>query len=82
MVENDDGMIAVKGYQSRPRKVRVGDDIYIFTVRARISMCWVRPEHLERVLSEKKTCCGGNRRRLFLIANESDVRRWTQGGGR
>jgi len=82
MIANEAGMVAAKCYQSRPKKVRIDEDIYIFTVRANISMCWVRPEHLDRVLAQKKTCCGGSKKRIFLLANDSDVRRWTQGGGR
>jgi len=77
-----DGMVAVKYYQSVPKKVWVNKDLYLFNVRASISMCWVRDEHLNNVLNTKKTCCGGSRKRVFRLANESDVRRWTAGGGR
>jgi len=77
-----DGLVAVKYYQSTPRNLRIDNEIYPFRVKARISMCWVKDEHVSRVLSTKKTCCGGSKKRVFRLANESDVRRWTQGGGR
>jgi len=82
MVYNEQGWVALKRYQTINKLVTVGDVEYLFMTRANICMAWVRPEHVGQVLSKKRICCGGNKRPMFLYANESDARRWTNGGGR
>ena len=82
MVTNADGWIALKRYQTINKLVTVGDEQYLFSTRANICMAWVRPEHVNQVLSLKKVCCGGSKREQFRFANEADVRRWEAGGGR
>jgi len=82
MEYNDDGWVALKRYQTINKLVTVGDEEYLFMTRANICMAWVRPEHVDQILSKKKVCCGGSKRPQFRYANDDDVRRWTSGGGR
>ena len=82
MITGDDGWIALKRYQTINKLVTVGDEDYLFFTKANICLAWVRPEHVGAVLNIKKICCGGNKRPQFRYANETDVRRWSQGGGR
>jgi hypothetical protein len=79
---NDTGQVAVKYYQQIPKRVVVGEVLYIFSIRGQISMAWIAPEHLDRVLSAVGGCCGNKKPGVFRLANESDVRRWTNNGGR
>jgi hypothetical protein len=83
MIENTDGWVAIKYYQTIPHICRLGDGTeYAFAVQARICLAWIRPQHVNTVLHIVKVCCGGNKKTVYRLANESDVRQWTQRGGR
>jgi hypothetical protein len=82
MITNDEGWVALKRFQTINKVVEVGGESYLFFTKANICLAWVRPEHVEAVLNIKRECCGGSRKPMFRYANESDVRRWTAGGGR
>jgi len=82
MVTNEDGWVALKRYQTINKLVTIGEMQYLFSTRANICIAWVRPEHVNQVLTLKKVCCGGSKKPQFRYANESDVRRWEAGGGR
>jgi len=74
---------ALKYYQSIQKYIRLGDGSeYVFVPRANISLAWVSNEHVDQILNIKKGCCGGKKKSTFFYANESDIRRWTNGGGR
>jgi len=77
-----DDLVAVKHYLATPKTVKVGEVEYNFVVRAYISLAWIRPEHIDAIFSMRKTCCGGQKKRIFRWAGEDDIRRWTNGGGR
>lgn len=82
---NAAGEVALKYYQ--PAQVLAQNTPsgkgYSFAVRASISMSWVDPGDVDNLLGRKAGCnCGGKRRQAFFYANEDDVRRWTNGGGR
>jgi hypothetical protein len=77
---NDDGWIALKRFQTINKIVTVGDEQYAFQCRFNICMAWVRPEHVDQVLSITKMCCGGNRKPMFRYAQALDVHRWINGG--
>lgn len=84
MVTNEAGQVALKYHQSVQKYIRLGDGSeYVFGVRANISMAWVEPEHVDIILKIKRSDCSscGNKP-VFRYANETDVRRWTNGGGR
>lgn len=82
MITNEAGQVALKRYRNTPKIVKVGNMQYLFSVRANICMAWVESEHIGSILAMKRVCCGGNRKPDFTYANESDVRRWENGGGR
>jgi len=82
MVTNEDGWVALRKYRTINQIVSVGGNEYAFANRANICLAWVRPEHVDQVLSMKRVCCGGNKKPLFTYADEVSVRRWTNGGGR
>lgn len=85
-ITNDAGQVALKYYQ--PAQVLAQQTPtgagYAFAVRANIAMSWVHPDDVENLLARRVGCnCGGSRKKqAFSYANESDVRRWTNGGGR
>lgn len=79
---NDRGDTALRYYQTIPHTIVVSGHQYAFVVRANICLAWIKAEHLEKVLSTTKICCGNSAKKVYHYANESDVRRWTNGGGR
>lgn len=80
MIEQD-GKIAIAYYQTIPHVIKVNGINYAFTVKANICMAWVDQENSDAVLRVVKDCCGGRKNTVYRYANESDVRRWTNGGG-
>ena len=56
---------------------------YVFVVEANISLAYVGAEDVGNLLERKAGCsCGGKKRQqAFFMANEDDVRRWTNRGG-
>jgi hypothetical protein len=84
-ITNDAGQVALKYYQ--PAQVLAQGTPtgagYAFAVRANISMSWVNPGDVGNLLARKAGCnCGGRKRQAFFYANEDDVRRWQNNGGR
>ena len=86
MITNPAGQVALKYYQ--PAKVLAQQTPtgagYVFTPRANISLSWVEPGDVDNLLQRRAGCkCGGGRKKqAFSYANEDDVRRWQNGGGR
>ena len=77
-----EGHTALKHYCSNPYNVYIkSDDVhYVFTPKDNISLAWVKDEHVDKVLSVTKNCCGNSRKPRFFRASETDVRRWNFGG--
>lgn len=84
-ITNTAGQVALKYYQ--PAQVLAQQTPtgagYVFQPKANISLAWVAPDDVGNLLQRKAGCnCGGKKRQAFSYANESDVRRWENGGGR
>jgi len=85
-IVNDDGNVALK--YRRQQRVSIqcngtGEKMtHIFNIRANISMAWIPPEDMGCALATKGGCCGVKKPGIIVLANENDVRRWTNGGGR
>jgi hypothetical protein len=85
VVSNNVGQVALKYYQ--PAQVLAQGTPtgsgYVFTPKANISLAWVEAGDVDNLLQRRAGCnCGGKKRQAFYYANEDDVRRWTNGGGR
>lgn len=84
METNASGQVALKYHQPVQKYVRLGNGHeYLFVVRANISLSWIDSTDVENILTIKRNDCSscGNKP-VFRYANENDVRRWTNGGGR
>jgi len=55
---------------------------YVFIPRANISMTTIPESDVQTVLDKKRSCCNKSSRPMFRRANDDDIRRWTNGGGR
>lgn len=84
-ITNEAGEVALK-YHNQAQVLSPPDTPsgkrYVFVVKANISMAWVDAQDVDHLLKITKQCCGNNRKQQFFLANENDVRRWTNGGGR
>lgn len=81
-VANNVGQIALKVQRhAHPRAITIGGLSYSFVPRANISLAWVNLDHVASVLAIKRKGCCNKSQFEFMLANESDVRRWTNGGG-
>lgn len=85
-VKNEDGMVAMKYARKQRALVSCGKGDskrqYIFTTQANITLAWVEEEHVPCALAVRGGCCGQRKPGVIKYANEDDVRRWTNGGGR
>lgn len=80
---NDQGWVGIKYYQPGQPYIRntPSGQEYIGITKANICFFWCNPLDLEYMFNKRGGCCG-KRKQLFHYANESDVRRWTNNGGR
>jgi hypothetical protein len=81
-VAMEDGSLAMKYYNPGKIMTRCNQYDYIFVTQAQICMTWVQEEHVGCILNKRGGCCGQKRPGVFSYANASDVRRWTNRGGR
>ena len=77
-IANASQQVALK-YRQPATRAELGK--YAFVVRANISLAWIELGDIDFLIRRMGGCCGGNQR-MYRYANESDVRRWTNGGGR
>lgn len=73
---NEGGEVAIRWNQLTQKYVKVGENEYIFVIKADIALAWVKPEDEQKVLGIRKTCCGGNLSPACHLASELDVKRW------
>lgn len=79
---NPDGQIALR-YRQTGNVLLQGNPSgteYVAVTEANICLAWVDPADVDFILAKRDGCCGG-KRQSFHLANESDVRRWTNRGG-
>jgi len=85
-ITNDAGQIALRYIRQQKAVVNCGPQktqrTYIFSMRANISMAWVEAEDVPCCLAVRGGCCGQTKPGVIRYASETDVRRWTNGGGR
>ena len=85
MVVNTEGKIAIKWaiQQRMPKAVRIDEtgEYFVFTSRQNVSMDWVNPEYVAKILSIKETagckCNKGNLQPAYTYASLIDVNLWT-----
>lgn len=76
------GLVAMK-YRRKQRLIaKCGKRTHIFNMQANISMAWIPTEDVPCALALKGGCCGEKKKGVVTFANEADVRRWTNRGGR
>lgn len=81
MQTNSNGEVALRYRQSVSKVVTVGENGYAFIPRLHISLAWVKPEDVNKLLAMKHDCnCGGHSKHPeFHEASALDVQLWTYG---
>ena len=78
-IENEFGQVALCHYQTTNPLIEVGGIGYKFETRWNICLAWVSKKDAPAILNVKRRCCGGSMNPSFRVANEHDVRMWTNG---
>lgn len=82
-ITDENGWVAIRHLRHVQKFVEVGNRAYVFVVRAgSISIAFVHPDDVDRVLAIKGGCCGRSDLTAFILADETHVRRWRNNGGR
>jgi len=63
-------------YQTINKLVKVGDESYFFAVKCNISLCYVKPEHVDHFLNIRGGCCGKSKKGVFRKATDQEIRLW------
>lgn len=83
---NDGGFAAMRYLRQQQMIVECGPGKdrrqHVFSMRANISMAWIPAKDVACCLAVMGGCCGNKKPGIIIYANESDVRQWTNGGGR
>lgn len=77
-VVNEKGEVAVAYYQTIPHYLKVNGTNYGFDVKRNICMAWIKPSDVDIVLSQTKSCCGGQKRTVYRLEHEVHVRRFME----
>lgn len=79
IVREEDGFTLIRHYNSNPSTVEANGNLYSFVPEHGVSLCWVHPDDVHKVLSIKTgACCGGSQVK-FWLANQNDLNVWTKG---
>lgn len=79
MIKNDDGLIAVRHYNSNPATIQAGESMYSFVPQYGVSLGWIKEEDLGKVFTIKTAACCGKSQLKFSLANQNDVSVWREG---
>lgn len=81
MITRQDGWIALRHYNSNPATVKMEADgtLYSFVPKLAVSLAWVKPEHVDALLTVKAKICCGKQANKFHLANTMDIAVWETG---
>ena len=73
------GLVAIQHYTTNGYTVQIDDDTYAWVPKYNVSLCWVKKEHVDRVLAIKNKACCGKKRTRFVPASLLNVNMWETG---
>lgn len=76
------GLVAMRYRRQQRLVAKCGKRTHIFNMQANISMAWIPIEDVPCALALKGGCCGQKKKGIVIFASDTDVRRWTNRGGR
>lgn len=76
---NSDGLIAIAHWNSNGSIEEVDGISYSWTPKYGVSLCWVSPKHLDRILRIRVQACCGIQKQKYNIATPNQVKVWNMG---
>ena len=78
-VVREDGYVAIQHVTTNPTNLMVAKTPYIFTPAHNVSLCWVHPDHVDKVLTYKASsgCNCGSSKNKFHLASLINVHLWS-----
>ncbi len=74
MPENDPEPLVY--YQCVQKLVTIRKKQYVFMIKYNISLAYIEPEHVDSILNMRGGCCGNNKRGIFRMASDQEIRIW------
>lgn len=78
-VVNENGQIAVRYYQTIPKRVTVNKHEYAFSVQHNVSLAWVDENDVTALLNTVGGCCGNPQKGVFKLCSRTNVNLWRTG---
>jgi hypothetical protein len=72
------GKVALQYYMPVPKYINVGGREYVTDVRHGVSLLFVEPELVPRILDLEGGCCGG-KRKIFSLCGQEAFNVWLTG---
>jgi hypothetical protein len=79
MVKNEEGLVAVRHWNSNPSAELVNGLLYHFTPQFGASIGWVKEEDVAYLLTLRANICCGKTRDKYFLPDEQQVRVWKTG---
>lgn len=76
-VVREDGYIAAQHFTANATAIRVDGVIYNFGSSHNISLAWISPTHIDKVLGEMARICCGKTGKKFFLSSLINVNIWT-----
>jgi len=74
-----ENLVALEHYNSNPRIVKVDGCVYNFFPKFNVSLAFVKPEHVEKLLAMQVRICCGKTKPLCHLASETNINIWKTG---
>jgi hypothetical protein len=79
MVKNEEGLVAVRHWNSNPSGEIVSGTHYSFVPQHGASIGWVKEEHVAYLLTLRTNICCGHKKNKYFLPDEQQVRVWKTG---
>jgi len=78
-VVNENGQVAIRYYQTIPKRVTVNKHDYAFSVQHNVSLAWVEESDVATLLNTVGGCCGNPQKGVFKLCSQTNVNLWRTG---
>ena len=75
------GLVALQHYNSNPCTIQIKEDnkSYSFVPKLNVSLAFVEPEHVDKLLQLRAKMCCGKQQNKFFLASEINTNLWQYG---
>ena len=79
MVRNDEGLVAVRHWNSNPSIEVISGNTYNFTPQYGASIAWVHEQNVPHLLTLRVNICCNQTKLKYFLPDEQQVRVWQTG---